>query len=326
MLGEPLIKVNLTDQMIDRCIDDAIQAFTIYHYEGVRHTFYPQIITPSILKIDSILKHKLRGGETVTGLTSRATAKVCSDYNLLDRRTQSIGNQIAVHRTRGEFIPGETITIADTPPYHDDHDKPSPQQYKLIDTNDAWTKGIIDEHKIKMPDWIVGIRQILPSSQALSSQNLFDLQYQLRLNDFTATQITTQSLVYFEQAMEHIDLLNYELNAKPDFDFSFYDGYLYPITNWDYDFCVGDIMIIEGYRSQNFEGQSKVWNEVWLKQYAVALAKRLWGSVLKKYQNVQLPGGVTMNGDQIYQEAQTEIDKLENQLQSLSWPSAFMIG
>lgn len=311
MLGEPVTKVNITKEQLENCVNDAIQYFTMYHYEGHVRMYLQQIITPSVLKVPDWKADSSAAGSKIEGVTSHAESYICTKFPH-DHRTNSITGTIYCERTIGEFIPGEQIKI-------------NGKTYHVANTTDCFTKGIIDEHKIKMPDWIIGVVNIVPSSQALSSQNLFDLQYQLRLNDFNATQLTTQSLIYYEQAMEHISLLNWELTAKPNFDFNQYDGWLYPHTNWGYDFCAGDYMLIECYRSHDLDS-SKFWNEPWLKQYTIALVKKVWAQTLKKYQNIQLPGGVTFNADQMYQEAQTEIDKLEQQIQGLSWPSAFMIG
>lgn len=312
-LGAPVIKINITQQQLENVIDDSINYFVNYHYEGCVRMFLQQIITPSIVRVtDNKLNADGISGCKITGLTSGATSYVCGKFPG-DHRTDSINGTIYCERTTGEFLPGEQIDI-------------NGKQYTVINSPKAFQKGIIDEQKIKMPDWIIGVVNIVPSSQALSSQNLFDLQYQLRLNDFNATQLTTQSLIYFEQAMEHIDLLNYELTAKPNFEFNQYDGYLYPHTNWNYDFCVGDYMLIECYRTVDIDGAGKFFNQIWLKRYAVALAKKQWASNLRKYSNVQLPGGVTFNSDQMYQEAITEIEKLENELQGFSWPTAFILG
>lgn len=311
-LGAPVIKINITEAQLSNCINDAIQFWQNYHYEGCVHMYLQQIITPSILRLTDNKAGEELAGEKIEGLTSHATSRVCTNYSKFNR-TNSTSGTIYCQETIGEFIPGEQVKIGN-------------KQFTVANVPNCFTKGIIDEHKIKMPDWVVGVVNIVPSSQALSSQNLFDLQYQLRLNDFNATQLTTQSLIYFEQAMEHIDLLNWELTAKPNFDFNQYDGYLYPHTNWGYDFCAGDYMIIECYRTVALDGASKFFNEPWLKKYSVALVRKQWASNLRKYSNVQLPGGVTFNSDQMYQEAVAEIEKLEQELQGFSWPSAFMIG
>jgi hypothetical protein len=78
---------------------------------------------------------------------------------------------------------------------------------------------------------------------------------------------------------------------------------------------VGTIVIAEGYATINPEIYSKVWSDRWLKEYATALIKRNWANNLKKFSGLQLPGGVTLNGDKIYEEATTEIKELEQEMQ-----------
>lgn len=309
-LGEPLVKVNIADSQLESCIDDALAYWSNYHFEGSMRMFLKQIITPSMLKITDP-KATFDCGGNIKGLTSGATARICTNYHL-DGRTQSGGGIIccAGIRDRG-FIAGETVDI-------------DGKQYTLQSGPDYQIKGIVDEQRIKMPDWILGVVRIIPFSQAMSSQNLFDLQFQIRLNDFQ--NLTSQSLIYYEQAMEHISLLNWELTAKPNFEFNQYEGYVYPQCNWEYDLSVGDYMIFDCYRALDPKTATKMWMEPWFKGYALALAKKQYAQNLKKYQGVQLPGGITLNGSEMYQEAIQEIDKLEQQLQSLYPVGCFQIG
>jgi hypothetical protein len=79
---------------------------------------------------------------------------------------------------------------------------------------------------------------------------------------------------------------------------------------------VGTIVIAEAYAVINPDVYGKVWNDRWLKEYATAVIKRSWGANLKKFNNLQLPGGVTLNGDKIYDEAFEEIKALEAQMQT----------
>lgn len=309
-LGEPLVKVNITDSQLEICIDDALAYWSNYHFEGSMRMFLKQIITPSMLKITDP-KATFDCGGNIKGLTSGATARICTNYHL-DGRTQSGGGIICCAGIRDrDFIAGETVDI-------------DGNQYTLQSGPDYQIKGIVDEQRIKMPDWILGVVRIIPFSQAMSSQNLFDLQFQIRLNDFQ--NLTSQSLIYYEQAMEHISLLNWELTAKPNFEFNQYEGYVYPQCNWEYDLSVGDYMIFDCYRALDPKTATKMWMEPWFKGYALALAKKQYAQNLKKYQGVQLPGGITLNGSEMYQEAIQEIDKLEQQLQSLYPVGCFQIG
>jgi hypothetical protein len=71
---------------------------------------------------------------------------------------------------------------------------------------------------------------------------------------------------------------------------------------------------------------SKVYNEPWLKHYITALFKKQWATNIKKFSGIQLPGGVTLDGDKLYDEATTEIKELEDELQNKSAPLDFFMG
>ena len=85
-------------------------------------------------------------------------------------------------------------------------------------------------------------------------------------------------------------------------------------------------MIIKGYRAMDPNQWSKVWNDNWLKDYTIALFKRQWAINIKKFKGIQLPGGVTLDGDSLYQEAVEEIAKLKEDLTNKSAPLNFMMG
>jgi RES domain-containing protein len=71
---------------------------------------------------------------------------------------------------------------------------------------------------------------------------------------------------------------------------------------------------------------SKIWNEQWLKRYVTAQFKKQWAINIKKFTGIQLPGGVTLDGDKLYLEATQEIAVLEDDLQNKSAPLNFMMG
>ena len=74
-------------------------------------------------------------------------------------------------------------------------------------------------------------------------------------------------------------------------------------------------------------GLSDVWNDRWLKQYATAKIKYQWGSNLSKFAGIQMPGGVTLDGPRIMQEALDEIHKIEEEMYTMSsLPSEILVG
>lgn len=311
-LGEPVIQVNVSHEQLENCIDDALSMFHQYNHEGSIRCILKQIITPSVLRLSKNYDLKNLSG-TIIGVTSNATADLVFDG--IDDRGKNTNGVIYCQKVVGKFQAGEVIEVGN-------------KKFVLSNNPDNFfEEGIIDSHKIKVPDWILGVTRILPYGQMSSANNLFDLQYQIRLNDFTAYDtFHTGDIVYFESVMEHIDLINFELNAKPQYSFNQYEGYLYPLVNWGFDFGVGQYMVIECVRMIDPKQSPRVWNDVWLKKYAVALTKKQWGMNLSKFQNMQLPGGVTFNGSEMYQQAQADIDKLEEQLLNLFPTQAFRMG
>jgi hypothetical protein len=97
--------------------------------------------------------------------------------------------------------------------------------------------------------------------------------------------------------------------------------------NWDDDVLAGQFIIIEGYREVSPEENPDVWNDPWLRKYTTALVKLQWGENLKKFEGMNLPGGVTFNGQKIWEEANEEINKLDDEvITGYSLPVTDMIG
>ena len=102
---------------------------------------------------------------------------------------------------------------------------------------------------------------------------------------------------------------------------------LYLETNWSDKFSVGDILIVEAYRILDPSTYTEIYDDMFLKKYTAALIKRQWGENLKKFEGVQLPGGVTLNGKTIYDEAVEEINKIEEEM-NMKWelPPTGLLG
>lgn len=306
-LGAPMIKINVTDEQLEDRVDEAVDLWHNFHYDGSVRTLLKQRVTASELYVKETIKGEIPSGLHITGMESKATA-ITVIYSI---GTQSTNKVILCKKIKGDFQPNEKIKVGN-------------EVYQLIDSERCVKKGVYDEGKIKIPPWIIGVTRIIPINQASSSQNLFDVQYQMRLSDLY--DLTSTNLIYYEQAMEHLQLLNFELTANPWFEYNRHDGYVYPIVRWGYDIDVGDYMLMEVYRALNPADIPAIWNDTWLKRYAIALVKRQFAQNMKKYQNIQLAGGATLNADAMYSEAQTDIEKLENELYSTLPPSAFFIG
>ena len=97
--------------------------------------------------------------------------------------------------------------------------------------------------------------------------------------------------------------------------------------DWSQDVNVDDFIIIECYRKLDPDTYTDVYNDIYLKRYTTALIKRQWGANLSKFEGVQMLGGVTLNGAKLFEEAQADIEKLEEQIQlAYELPPNYMIG
>ena len=97
--------------------------------------------------------------------------------------------------------------------------------------------------------------------------------------------------------------------------------------DWSQDVNVDDFIIIECYRKLDPNTYTDVYNDIYLKRYTTALIKRQWGANLSKFEGVQMLGGVTLNGAKLFEEAQADIEKLEEQIQlAYELPPNYMIG
>lgn len=201
--------------------------------------------------------------------------------------------------------------------YHFDGVEKMYMKYQLTETD-------LNNKYITLPDSVYGVVRVLPFAQTSSSKNMFDVQYQLRLHDLF--DLTSTSIVYYKTVMSHIALLDMELNGAQMYRFNRMNGRLYLDLDWQYDVVVGKWVVVEAYRALNPVEFTKVWNEQWLKHYVTALFKKQWATNMKKFQGLQLPGGVTIDGNALYDEATGEIKELEDDLQNKSAPLDFFMG
>jgi hypothetical protein len=126
--------------------------------------------------------------------------------------------------------------------------------------------------------------------------------------------------------MSHLALLDLELNGHTLYRFNRLQNRLYLDINWATDVTFGDYIIVQAYRALDPATFTKIWNENWIKRYCTAQFKRQWGTNMKKFGGLQLPGGVVLNGKDTYDEAMVEIQALEDELQNKSAPLEFFLG
>jgi hypothetical protein len=176
-----------------------------------------------------------------------------------------------------------------------------------------------------VPPEVIGITKIFKydGSQTVTN-NMFSVKYQMFLNDiyyFGSTELLTYAMT--KRYLEDMDFL---LNTQKQIRFNQRQNRLYLDVDWG-DVTQDDYLIIDCYRLLNPNDYTRVWNDSFLKRYVTQLIKRQWGQNLMKFQGVKLPGGVELNGRQIYDDAQKELDAIREVMSNTyELPPMDMIG
>ena len=177
---------------------------------------------------------------------------------------------------------------------------------------DATFKFTENSNYIKMPDSIIGVNKIyrFDGSNTMTN-NMFSVKYQLFLNDvyyFDSLELLTYAMT--KTKLEDIDFL---LNTEKQIRYNIRQDRLYLDIDWG-SVSLTDYIIIDCWRILDPSDSTKVYNDRFLKRYFTALLKRQWGQNLIKFQGVKLPGGIELNGRQIYDDAQLELDKIQERM------------
>ena len=255
-LGFGVIDINVSDDQADDRIDEALQYFAQYHYDGVERMYLKHLITSAEVT-------RARANDTAT-----ATDKIDS-----------------------------TVTA-------------------------DWLEG---KNWIPVPDTVVSVIQVYPFNEG-STSNMFDVRYQLRLNDLY--DFSSQSILHYDMTMKHLDFLEHILVGETPIRFNQHQNRLYIDMDWANDVTADeDFILIECFRKLDPTTYTDIFDDIYLKRYATALLKRQWGANLSKFNGVTMLGGVTMNGETLYSQAQEEILRLEEQIQlAFELPPMYQIG
>lgn len=178
---------------------------------------------------------------------------------------------------------------------------------------------------ITLPDNIIGaVRIFAIGDPAVSGGDLFNIRYQIALNDLYT--LTSVSMVPYFMVMEHLALITELLVGQQPIRYNRHRNRLHVDMDWN-KMETGSFLLVEAYQIVDPDTFTDVWGDRWLYMYATALIKKQWGNNLKKFGNMQLPGGVVFNGQQVYDEADAEIKELERDMvTNLSLPAMDMIG
>ena len=189
-------------------------------------------------------------------------------------------------------------------------------------------QNVIDGY-IPISSDIIYISSLFPiSSYNITGRGMFSVKYQIALNDMHNMTQFTGNLAYYKQMKQYMSLLDMELTGTPQVSFSRRQNRLYIWGDFvDQDIKAGDYVVAEVYQALNPESHTSIYDDKFIKAYATALIKQQWGANLIKFEGMQMPGGVTLNGRQIYDDANAEIDKLKEDMHlEAELPPDFFVG
>ena len=178
---------------------------------------------------------------------------------------------------------------------------------------------------LQVPDEIIGVTKIFHFDGSNTvTNNMFSVKYQLFLNDIYFWGST--ELLTYAMTKTYLEDINFLLTTQKQIRFNQRSDRLYLDIDWG-SVTKGDFFVIDCFRATNPSDYARVWNDSFLKRYLVALMKRQWGQNLLKFQGVKLPGGVELNGRQIYDDAEKDLDIIREQMSSTyELPPLDMIG
>jgi hypothetical protein len=259
-LGAPVLQINIDDDQVSDIIDDTIQYYQEWHYDGVERMY---------------LKHQITADDVTRFLSSNET-------------NNTLAPDEATWENRNNFI--------------------------------------------EVPDHVIGVSKVFGVSSNWVRNDLFGLSNQYFLMDvfsfssgFAFGNFDMTNYFMIRQYFETLDmvvntgaLVEYRFNKRQDR--LFIDIDVNRLTE-------GNYILIECHRALDPESFTQIYNDSFVKKYATALMKRQWGQNLIKYNAVQLPGGITLNGRQIYEDALAEIAQIEADMPTkYTLPPMDMIG
>jgi hypothetical protein len=300
-LGSPVIVIEVDSQQLEDNIDLAVQYYHEYHFDGIERDYLSYIIVGTKITVAD-----------ATGFT-KGGAVMSLDGATVALISNVTGNVITINKQVGlvKFSVGQTISTGNS-----GGAQTTISGIVLGDPDNGW---------IPVADEIVGVKKILNITSILgSSDYMFNVNYQIMMSEIQ--NLTSAGTAYFYGVQQFLGHLDFIMKKEKDFRFNRRMNRLYLDIAWTQDVKVGDVVIAEVYRALDEVNFPKILDDIWLKRYATALVKKQWGSNTRKYQGMQLPGGVTFNGQTIYDEAVEEVKYLEGEAIYSTSPLEFMTG
>ena len=275
-LGKPVIDINVDEDQVEDRIDEALQYFAQYHTDGVERMY---------------LKYKVTADD-ITRLTTN------KKFNADEKGTVAENIELETGTNTQEEGAGDII-------------QESGSALLTEDSTIVRTAYEETQNYLIVPDSVISVINVFPLSDR-ANLNMFDVRYQLRLNDLY--DFSSTSIIHYELTMRHLDFLDHILVGEKPIRFNTLSNRLYIDMDWQEDIDADEYLIIECYRQLDPTQHTRMFDDMYLKRYATALIKRQWGQNLSKFNGTAMLGGVTLNGPELFSTAISEQQKLEEEI------------
>ena len=245
-LGAPVLEVNVSEEQLDDCIDDAIQYFQERHFDGVERMY---------------LKYKITQDDLDRG---RANAP-------------SGTGMVGTTATGGGF-------------------------------SNTWYENA---NFINVPDSVIGVEKVFKFDTSSISGGMFSIKYQLFLNDLYF--FNSVELLQYQMTKRYLEDIDFLLTTDKQIRFNKRQDRLYLDIDWSSQ-EVDTFIVLDCYRALDPDSFTQIYNDPFVKLYLTTLIKRQWGQNLIKFQGVKLPGGLELNGRQIYDDAEREMEMIRERI------------
>ena len=249
-------------------------------------------------------------------------AKPNSRQTLIDYCLRRLGDpviEINVDEDQIEDKVDDTLQLYQE--YHSD------ASYRTYLKHEITPTDVTNEY-IPISQNVLYVSQMFPINRTFSGVNMFDIKYQMMLNSLGDFLNFSGGLSYYYQMNQYLDTIDQLLHGNPRTTWSRHQDRLYIWGEWqDNDLQAGDFVIAEVYTVVEPDQHTSVYNDMFVKNYLTASIKHQWGTNMSKFEGMQLPGGVTVNGRQILDDATAELEKLEEKLRlEQELPPDFFMG
>ena len=180
---------------------------------------------------------------------------------------------------------------------------------------------------ITVDDSITYVKKLVKIKSSGSGVGMFDIKYQMHMNDIYDLNTFIGDLSYYTQIKQYMSLIDRTLSSQPLIDFNRHENQIHIHGDISDHVSEGDYIVFETSKIVDPDSYTDVYNDIFLKEYLTQAIKQQWGANLIKFEGMQLPGGVTLNGRQLYDDATEEMLRLEEKLRSThELPIDFFIG